>query len=352
MESFAAAGSQMGPHFAALSNGSVTDKVLPDMAHLISPYWHQFPAMDPIWAKILTAYMIMIGSIAWCGNGVVIYIFATTKSLRTPANLLVINLAISDFSIMLVNTPLMGINLYFETWVLGPMMCDVYATLGSIFGCSSIWSMVMISLDRYQVIVKGMAGRPMTIPLALGKIVYVWGMSTIWCIAPMLGWGRYIPEGNLTSCGIDYFDRGWNARSYLIFYTIFVYYIPLFLICYSYWFIIAAVSAHEKAMREQAKKMNVKSLRSSEDAEKSAEGKLAKVALVTISLWFMAWTPYMVINSIGLFKFEGLTPLNTIWGACFAKSAAVYNPIVYGISHPKYRIALKEKCPCCVMGKR
>lgn len=128
-------------------------------------------------------------------------------------------------------------------------------------------------------------------------------------------------------------------------------------------------------MREQAKKMNVKSLRSSEDAEKSAEGKLAKVALVTISLWFMAWTPYLVINCMGLFKFEGLTPLNTIWGACFAKSAACYNPIVYGIryiyiyslytksqdqlnycndfnfSHPKYRLALKEKCPCCVFGK-
>ncbi|KAI8045895.1 hypothetical protein M5D96_002084 [Drosophila gunungcola] len=282
------------------------------MAHLISPYWNQFPAMDPIWAKILTAYMILIGMISWCGNGVVIYIFATTKSLRTPANLL--------------------------TWVLGPMMCDIYAGLGSAFGCSSIWSMCMISLDRYQVIVKGMAGRPMTIPLALGKIAFIWFMASIWCLAPAFGWSRYVPEGNLTSCGIDYLERDWNPRSYLIFYSIFVYYIPLFLICYSYWFIIAAVSAHEKAMREQAKKMNVKSLRSSEDAEKSAEGKLAKVALVTISLWFMAWTPYLVINCMGLFKFEGLTPLNTIWGACFA-------------NHPKYRLALKEKCPCCVFGK-
>jgi len=90
--------------------------------------------MDPIWAKILTAYMILIGMISWCGNGVVIYIFATTKSLRTPANLLVINLAISDFGIMITNTPMMGINLYFETWVLGPMMCDIYAGLGSAFG--------------------------------------------------------------------------------------------------------------------------------------------------------------------------------------------------------------------------
>lgn len=160
------------------------------MAHLIHPYWNQFPAMDPIWAKILTAYLIIIGMLAWCGNGVVIYIFSTTKSLRTPANLLVINLAISDFGITCVNTPLMSINLFYETWVLGPLMCDTYAALGSIFGCSSILSMCMISLDRYNVIVRGMSGQPMTIKLALIKIVLIWTMATIWAIAPVFGWSR------------------------------------------------------------------------------------------------------------------------------------------------------------------
>lgn len=84
-------------------------------------------------------------------------------------------------------------------------------------------------------------------------------------------------------------------------------------------------------MREQAKKMNVKSLRSQEDCDKSAEAKLAKVALTTISMWFCAWTPYMILNTLGLFKFEGLTPLMTIWGSMFAKTSACYNPIVYGI---------------------
>lgn len=54
-------------------------------------------------------------------------------------------------------------------------------------------------------------------------------------------------------------------------------------------FIGKAVAAHEKNMREQAKKMNVASLRSAEAQNTSAECKLAKVALMTISLWFCAW---------------------------------------------------------------
>jgi r-opsin len=37
--------------------------------------------------------------------------------------------------------------------------------------------------------------------------------------------------------------------------------------------------------------------------------------------------------------------LSTIWGSLFAKANAVYNPIVYGISHPKYRVALLKRYP-------
>lgn len=135
----------------------------------------------------------------------------------------------------------------------------------------------------------------------------------------------------MTACGTDYLNKEWFSRSYILIYSIFVYFMPLFLIIYSYFFILQAVSAHEKNMREQAKKMNVASLRSSENQQQSAECKLAKVALMTISLWFMAWTPYLVINYAGVFESAKISPLFTIWGSLFAKANAVYNPIVYGI---------------------
>lgn len=98
-------------------------------------------------------------------------------------------------------------------------------------------------------------------------------------------------------------------------------------------------------MRDQAKKMNIASLRSAENQAQSAECKLAKIALMTISLWFMAWTPYMVINYTAVFEAAPITPLGSIWGSTFAKCNAVCNPIVYGISHPKYRAALQKKYP-------
>lgn len=258
--------------------------------------------------------------------------------------MLVMNLAFSDFFMLFTMAPPMIVNCFYETWYFGTLMCDIYALLGSVWGCGSIWSMTMIAFDRYVVIVKGLSAKPMTTGRVLLKILFIWLFSALWTILPMVGWNRYVPEGNLTACGTDYLSKDWLSRSYILIYSFFVYFLPLLTIIYSYYHILNTVFAHEKSMRDQAKKMNVASLRSSDNDVKT-EFKLAKIALVTISLWFMAWTPYLAINYAGIFGMNNLSPLATIWGSVFAKANCVYNPIVYGISHPKYREALAKKYP-------
>lgn len=81
----------------------------------------------------------------------------------------------------------------------------------------------------------------------------------------------------LTACGTDYLSKDWLSRSYILVYSFFVYFFPLGMIIYSYYYILNTVFAHERNMREQAKKMNVASLRSSENAEQRTEFKLAKI---------------------------------------------------------------------------
>lgn len=81
----------------------------------------------------------------------------------------------------------------------------------------------------------------------------------------------------MTVCGTDYLSKDIMHKSYVVVYAMFCYFTPLFIILYTYFFIVQAVASHEKAMREQAKKMNVASLRSAENQATSAECKLAKV---------------------------------------------------------------------------
>ncbi|XP_071534214.1 rhodopsin-like [Panulirus ornatus] len=327
-------------------NHTVVDIVPEDMLDLIDPHWYQFPPMNPLWYGLVCFFNVITATIAIIGNSTVIYVFSQTKSLRTPSNYFVINLAVSDFIMMFCMCPPLILNSYHKTWIFGPFNCWLYAAIGSLTGCCSISSMVLITLDRYNVIVKGIGGKPMTSGKAIVYCAIAWIMSAFWTFVPFFGWGRYVPEGNMTACGTDYFSWDIPNVTYLHAYAMYVYIIPFFIIVFCYSYIVKAVSAHERQMKEQAARMGVKSLRGDKDAQqKSTDCKLAKVALMTVSLWFMAWTPYFIINFAGFYKPEIVTPLFSIWGSVFAKANTIYNPIVYSISHPKYKSALYQRFP-------
>ena len=120
------------------------------------------------------------------------------------------------------------------------------------------------------------------------------------------------------------------------------------MIIFFYSQIVTAVVQHERALKAQAKKMNVNSLRSGdEDNAQSAEVRIAKVAITNVLLWIFIWTPYAVVVMIAAFGNRNLvTPLVSQMPSFCAKLASVLNPIVFAISHPKFRLALSTRLPC------
>ena len=117
--SYAALQWAQGAAGALVGNRSVVDSVPPEMRHLIDPHWYQFPPMNPLWHGILGFVICCLGIISVIGNFMVVYIFSSAKNLRTPSNLLVVNLAFSDFLMMTCMFPPMVVNCYYETWVFG-----------------------------------------------------------------------------------------------------------------------------------------------------------------------------------------------------------------------------------------
>lgn len=339
---------QTGPVWGFPPGYKLVDTVPEIMKPMIHPHWSKFPPVNPMWHILLGIIYIFLGITSFTGNGLVLMLFSKTKSLQTPANKFVVNLAFSDICMMISQFPMFTYNtLTGGAWQFSPFACELYACTGSVFGLCSILTMAVISFDRYNVIVKGMNGVRMTNGKAFGLILFCWAYAIFWSIWPFFGWGKYIPEGILDSCSFDYLTRDSTTVSYTM--TLFAtnYIAPLFIIVFCYFFIVKAIADHERSLREQAAKMNVASLRSNADANaQSAEIRIAKVAMLNISVWLICWTPYAAIcvqGAIG--NQDNITPLVTILPALIAKSASLCNPIIYAISHPKYRLALKETLP-------
>ncbi len=130
-----------------------------------------------------------------------------------------------------------------------------------------------------------------------------------------------------------------NNRTHILGCFIAVYVIPVIIIASCYYFIVQAVFHHEDELRQQAKKMNVTSLRSNDEQQAvSAEIRAAKIAIMNVTVWMMAWTPFAVVCLLGTWGDSSkITPLICELPVILAKTSCAYNPIIYALSHPKYR---------------
>ena len=180
-------------------------------------------------------------------------------------------------------------------------------------------------------------------------IVAVWLWSLVSACPPIFGWGHYIPEGFQTSCTFDYLTRTDNNRSFIFFLYIFGFVVPLTIIVACYALIINAVRKHEIEMKKTAKKLNAE-MRTNQDKQRM-EIRVTKISFAIVILYMLSWTPYATVALIGQFgdaKF--VTPFWSEIPVLFAKASAMHDPIVYALSHPKFRAALHERMPwlmCC-----
>uniref|UniRef100_A0AAG5D8B1 G-protein coupled receptors family 1 profile domain-containing protein n=1 Tax=Anopheles atroparvus TaxID=41427 RepID=A0AAG5D8B1_ANOAO len=253
------------------------------------------------------------------------------RSLRTPANYLVINLAVADFIIMM-EAPLFIYNSIHQGPALGSIGCTVYALMGALGGTVAIATLTVISIDRYNVVVYPLNPNRSTTKLkCYFLIAFTWVYGLLFAGLPALeiGLSRYTAEGYMTACSFDYLDRSEKARVFMFVYFVFAWVVPFTVISFCYARILFVV-------------INANSIQSSKSKNKT-EVKLAGVVVGIIGLWFAAWTPYAVVAMLGVFGYEEyLTPLNSMIPAVFAKIAACIDPYFYAINHPRYRQMLER----------
>ncbi|KAI5695037.1 hypothetical protein M8J75_009891 [Diaphorina citri] len=321
--------------------------VPPEDRFRIPEHWFQYEEIDPMYNYVLGCLYIVFTIFSICGNGMVIWVFIAAKSLRTPSNIFVLNLALMDF-MMMVKTPIFIYNSFNQGYALGHQGCQIFGLMGSISGIGQSATNVAIAYDRYRVIAKPMDGR-MSYSKALMILILIYCYVIPWAMFPYLEkWSRFVPEGYLTSCTFDYLTPTESIRFYVLFMFIICYCIPMGMIINFYSQIVGHVFSHEKALREQAKKMNVESLRSGQkEGQSSAEVRIAKTAITLCALFVASWTPYAVVALTGAFGDQSLlTPGLTMIPACTCKAVACLDPYVYAISHPRYRLELSKRIPC------
>lgn len=291
---------------------------------------------------IIGSVILMVGITGVIGNAMVIYVFCRSRPLRTPGNMLVVNLAVSDLFMSLTQSPVFFVASLHGQWVFGELACELYAFCGGLFGICSMMTLTAIAVDRCLAITRPFALMGQVSQGRTGIVLaLVWFYAVGWSLPPFFGWSAYVPEGLQTSCSWDYMSFTPSVRTYTILLFIFVFFTPLSIIAACYLAIFQAIRKTQ---------MEVRRLNSSEthkilDCIKT-EWKMAKVALLVIFLFVISWSPYSVVALTATAGYAHvLTPYMNSIPAVIAKASAIHNPIIYAITHPKYRLAIVRYVP-------
>ncbi|XP_053358231.1 melanopsin-A [Clarias gariepinus] len=240
------------------------------------------------------AVILVIGITGIVGNFLVIYAFTRSRTLRTPANMFIINLAITDFFMCATQTPTFFITSMHKRWIFGKKGCELYAFCGALFGMCSMITLMVIAVDRYFVITRPLHSIGiLSQKRALLVLMCAWIYTLGWSLPPFFGWSAYVPEGLMTSCTWDYVTFTPSVRAYTMLLFIFVFFIPLIIIIYCYIFIFRAVRNSNQDVvklnrynsRDSVKRIN----------KMKKEWKMAKVALIVILLYVISWSPYSIM---------------------------------------------------------
>uniref|UniRef100_A0A3Q3LEM4 Opsin-5 n=1 Tax=Mastacembelus armatus TaxID=205130 RepID=A0A3Q3LEM4_9TELE len=281
---------------------------------------------------VAASYICIIGILSAVGNGYVIYMSIKRKAKLKPPELMTVNLAIFDFGISVTGKPFFVVSSFSHRWLFGWKGCRFYGWAGFFFGCGSLITMTLVSLDRYLKICHLRYGTWLKRHHAFVFLALVWAYAAFWATMPLLGWGNYAPEPFGTSCTLDWWlaQASLYGQSFVMAMLFFCLIFPTGIIVFSYVMIIFKVKSSAKEISHfDARIKNSHNL----------EMKLTKVAMLICAGFLIAWIPYAVVSVVSAFGEPDSVPIPvSVVPTLLAKSSAMYNPIIYQV------VDLKNSC--------
>ncbi|XP_074079015.1 opsin-3 isoform X1 [Macrotis lagotis] len=289
------------------------------------------PLFSPGTYELLALGTAAIGLLGLCNNVLVLVLYSRFRRLRSPTQLLLLNISLSDLLRSLLGAAFTFVSCLRSRWVWDSLGCAWDGFSHSLFGIVSIMTLTVLAYERYNRIVHA---KVINFSWAWRAITYIWLYSLVWTGAPLLGWNRYTLEIHGLGCSVDWKSKDPNDSSFVLFLFLGCLVLPVGVMAYCYGHILYAIRML-RCVEELQTIQVIKILR--------YEKKVAKMCFIMIATFLFCWMPYAVVCLLVANGYGSLvTPTVAIIPSLFAKSSTVYNPIIYIFMSRKFRRCLLQ----------
>nr|XP_014340962.1 PREDICTED: probable G-protein coupled receptor 83 [Latimeria chalumnae] len=292
-------------------------------------------------ALLIIAYSVII-VISLFGNLLVCHVVMKNKRMHSATSLFIVNLAVSDIMITLLNTPFTLARFVNSTWVFGKTMCHISRFVQYCSLHVSTLTLTAIALDRHQVILNPLKPR-MSLSRGVLSIAIIWVMAICFSlphgIYQKLFQYNYRVSTVRSFCVPDFPEPSelfWKCLDLATFLLLYLLPLAIITIAYSHlakrlWLrnAIGDITTEQYITHRKNKKKTVKML--------------VLVVVVFAVCWFPLNCYVVLISSLGI-RTKNLLYFALHW---FAMSSTCYNPFIYCWLNESFRVELKSLLSMC-----
>ncbi|XP_064194915.1 pinopsin-like [Anguilla rostrata] len=271
--------------------------------------------LSPTGHLVVAVFLGFIGTFGFLNNLLVLVLFCRYKKLRSPINLLLMNISFSDLLVCVLGTPFSFAASTQGRWLIGPIGCVWYGFANTLFGVVSLITLAVLSYERYCTMMASTEADATNYRKSGLGIGLSWAYSLLWAVPPLFGWSRYGPEGPGTTCSVNWTGKSANNVSYIICLFFFCLILPFVVIVYSYSKLLHVI--------KQVSRVN-------NSVTRKREQRVLFMVITMVICYLLCWLPYGVMALLATFGRPGLvTPEASIIPSILAKTSTVINPIIY-----------------------
>ncbi|XP_062847662.1 C-C chemokine receptor type 5-like [Trichomycterus rosablanca] len=284
---------------------------------------------------VLYSIVFIVGFI---GNSLVLCVLVKYHQRSNMTDVGLFNLAVSDL-LFLISLPFWA-HAATSEWTLGNIMCHTITALFMLGFYGSIFFMVLMTVDRYAIIVHAQASlftNHRSVKAGIGLSLLMWVLS-LGASLPTIIFSQAKNESGEWTCKPEYpHGSTWRQFSYIEL-NILGWVLPLSVMVFCYSRIIPIL----RSIKSQRKH------------------KAVRLILVLVAVFFLFWTPYNIVIFMRFLHYSGYmqkcewkvgTDMAMQWVETIAFSHCCINPIIYAFVGQKFRTSvlriLKQWFPVC-----
>ncbi|CAH1243123.1 OPN3 [Branchiostoma lanceolatum] len=288
--------------------------------------------------KAVAAVLGIIGVLGIVNNTTTLYLVGRYSQLRTPFNMLVVNLTVSDLLVCILGIPFSFVSSWTGRWEFGHAGCVWYGFINSLLGIVSLITLTVISYERHQLMKRPPNAPKLSYRWVALSVVFVWGYSLLWTVPPLMGWSSYGPEVHGVACSVNWASRTANDTSYIVAFFVGCLAVPVTIIVMSYTRLILHAQQPLSDAIQPLPGAQLTAAPQQVPCTTRREKRLTKMVVVMVMCFLVCWLPYGIVALIVTFGGEGIiTPEVAIVPALFAKSSVAYNAGIYVAMNSQFR---------------